>query len=358
MLTPRRRVEIALNGGSADKVPFTSYERHFPETLVNELRARGFCIVVRVGVLKTHRPNVKSGQDETEENGMTVTRAWIETPVGTLTSLTERKGISRHFAEHLFKTPDDFKALLFLIQDEQHEPDYAPAAEAIRSRGEDVIVRGGIGLEPMQMLISGGYFNIEDYCIQWMTNRDEMLRLYEALVENRRQQYPIVAASPVSHVNYGGNVIPDVIGLENFRKYYVQHYNEAAEAMRAGGILIGCHFDDDCALLAPAIAETDLDYIEAFTPEPDTDMTLGEARRAWPDKVIWINYSSSVHLSPDDVVERHAVEMLEALPSCDGILYGITEDVPHNRWEGSFPAIMDGLDRHASEHPDAYAGQE
>jgi len=28
-----------------------------------------------------------------------------------------------------------------------------------------------------------------------------------------------------------------------------------------------------------------LDYIEAFTPAPDTDMTLAAARKAWPDKV-------------------------------------------------------------------------
>ena len=34
---------------------------------------------------------------------------------------------------------------------------------------------------------------------------------------------------------------------------------------------------------------------------------------------------------------------------------GITEDVPPNRWRNSYRAIMDGLDRHAAEHPQLYA---
>ena len=137
---------------------------------------------------------------------------------------------------------------------------------------------------------------MEDFCIEWMDRRDEVLKLYDQIVENRRRVYPIVAASPASHANYGGNVVPEVIGLENFRKYYVPHYNEAAEVLHKHGKLIGCHYDANCRLLAEAIGGTDLDYIEAFTPAPDTDMSLGEARQAWPDKVLWLNFPSSVHL--------------------------------------------------------------
>ena len=354
MLSPKRRVEIALAGRTADKVPFTSYEKHFPLSLESALRARGFCVCVRRSVMRSHRPNVKSGHEEWEEGGRRMIRTWQETPVGSVSSLTERAGISRRVIEYVFKTPEDFKTLLFIIQDEQFEPDYAAYAQVEREWGDRAIVRAGIGLEPMQTLISGGMFSITDYSIQWMDNRDEILKLYDAIVENRRKQYPIVAASPASHANYGGNVIPDVIGPRNFEEYFVPHYNEAAEALHKGGVLIGCHFDDDCALLAEAIAGTDLDYIEAFTPAPDTDMTLGEARAAWPDKVIWPNFPSSVHLSPDGVVEQATVDLLEQLPSSDGIIMGITEDVPQDRWEGSFVAIMDGLDRHASERPERY----
>jgi hypothetical protein len=124
--------------------------------------------------------------------------------------------------------------------------------------------------------------------------------------------------------------------------------------MHAHGKLVGCHFDDDCKSLAVAIAETDLDYIEAFTPSPDTNMTLGEARSAWPGKVLWVNFPSSQHLRPDAEVEQVVMGLLDELGSCRGLLMAVTEDVPANRWQGSCQAIMTGLERHAREHPAAY----
>ncbi|HUW59218.1 MAG TPA: hypothetical protein VMZ92_21465, partial [Planctomycetota bacterium] len=105
---------------------------------------------------------------------------------------------------------------------------------------------------------------------------------------------------------------------------------------------------------AEVIGETDLDYIEAFTPAPDTDMTLAEARAAWPDKVLWINFPSSVHLRSDDRVEAFTVEMLSELDSVDGLIVGVTEDMPPERHLNSCRAIMDGLDRHARENPQLY----
>jgi len=139
-----------------------------------------------------------------------------------------------------------------------------------------------------------------------------------------------------------------------FEEYYTPHYNEAAEIMHAHGKLIGSHFDANCGLLSEVIGETDLDYVEAFTPAPDTDMTLAEARDAWPDKVLWINFPSSVHLRSDEQVEAFTVEMLSELDTVDGLIVGITEDMPPERHLDSCKAIMDGLDRHARENPKRY----
>jgi hypothetical protein len=36
---------------------------------------------------------------------------------------------------------------------------------------------------------------------------------------------------------------------------------------------------------------------EAFTPAPDTDMSVADAHAAWPGKVLWINYPSSLHIA-------------------------------------------------------------
>ena len=125
--------------------------------------------------------------------------------------------------------------------------------------GDDAIFRAAFGLEPLQMMISGPMMKMETFCYEWMDRRDEILKLYEAFVENRRRIYPSVAQLPAFHANYGGNVVSDIIGLANFERYYVPHYNEAAEVMHRAGKLLGSHFDANCRRLAKAIASTDLE---------------------------------------------------------------------------------------------------
>ena len=350
-------MEIVLAGGHADVVPFTMYEYKIPQCETErEMRNRGLCIVNRnVPVFRTHRPNVKVTQNVHSQNGKRFTRTHYDTPAGALTALSEAAGFTAWQHEKMFKTPDDYKAILAWIEDERFEPRYETFLEAERRWGGDAILRVGFGLEPLQALISGNIMGMEDFCIQWMDNRDEILKLYDALVEKRRQVYPIIARSPASHANYGGNVVPEIVSPGMFEEYYTPHYNEAAEVMHKHGKLIGSHFDANCGLLAKVIGETDLDYVEAFTPAPDTDMTLAEARAAWPDKVLWINFPSSVHLRSDEQVEQFAVEMLSELDSIDGLLVGITEDIPPERHLNSCKAIMDGLDRHAKENPALYA---
>jgi len=254
----------------------------------------------------------------------------------------------------MFRSPDDYRVIEFLIRDEVYEENYAAYAGAEEASNGDSILRAQIGLEPLQELISGRLIGMEAFCFEWMERRDEILKLYEALVEKRREIYPLVAQSPASHTNYGGNVVPEVIGLGTFEEYYLPHYSEAAKIMHKHGKLIGCHFDANCRLLAEAIASTDLDYIEAFTPSPDTDMTMAEARAAWPDKVLWINFPSSQHVLDDKAVEEIAYGLAEQIGDPRGFLVGITEDMPPSRWQHSCPAIMDGLERHAKEHPKRY----
>ncbi len=354
-MTPAERVERALRGGHADKVPFTIYEAKIPPCAAErQLRNRGLCILNRKSVFRTHRPNVKVTQHTYWEADKQLVRTVYDTPVGSISTLVEPVGFTTWRHERMFKRPEDYKVILFLLQDERDEPCYEAFAQAQRDFGPDAYFRAALGLEPLQALISGEFLGMEDFCIEWMDRRDEILKLYDQIVQNRRRIYPIVAASPASHANYGGNVVPEVIGPDNFRRYYVPHYNEAAEVLHKHGKLIGCHYDANCGLLAEAIGATDLDYIEAFTPAPDTDMTLRQARQAWPNKVLWVNFPSSVHLRSDEEVERVTMDLLEQAGTPDGLLMGVTEDMPPDRWQRSCTAIMDGLERHVRQRPELY----
>ena len=283
-------VPVALRGGCGDRIPFTMYECMIPQTRgEREMRNRGMCIVDRRAVFKTHCPNVKITEERFRDGDRELVRVHHETPVGTVSLLLEPAGFTTWVHERMFRSPDDYKVIEFLIQDEVYEADYAAYAEAERSSGGDSILRAQIGLEPLQHLISGRMIGMETFCLEWMERRDEILKLYRALVEKRRQVYELVAASPAFHANYGGNVVPEVIGPEVFRDYYLPHYAEAAEVMHRHGKLIGCHFDANCRILAEAIAGTDLDYIEAFTPYPDTWVKVTGSEQSCPTGDSFVN---------------------------------------------------------------------
>lgn len=164
------------------------------------------------------------------------------------------------------------------------------------------------------------------------------------MVEVARKIYPVVANGPLEFCNYGGNVIPQLIGVENFEKYYIPHYNEAAEIMHKKGKLIGCHFDADNTIIMEAIAKTDLDYIEAY--DPGMSPPVKEARSIFGRKVLWINWPSAWHLNSLEEIKRKTIELIEQAAPGNGFIIGITEDVPQDRWKDNFTAIMDGVDEY------------
>jgi hypothetical protein len=325
------------------------YENKIPQCAAERaMRNRGLCIVKRdVPAFITHRPNVKTIQKVYWEKGKRFIQTVHETPKGNLSSLDEAAGFTSWAHEKWFKSPEDYEAIRFMIQDECYEPNHEAFRSAQDHFGEDAIFRAGFGLEPLQAIISGEIMEMQTFCIEWMDRQDEVLKIYDALVEQRRKVYLMVAQSPALIANYGGNVTPEIIGLKTFERYYLPHYNEAAEAMHRHGKLIGCHFDANCKLLSKAIASTQLDYVEAFTPAPDTDMTLAQARAAWPDKILWLNFPSSLHLRSNREIREETLRLLDEIPRMEGILMGITEDVPAYRWQESCLAIMDGLQEHS-----------
>ncbi len=354
-LSPRGRVEAVLRGRSGREVPFTVYDNHLPRCLTERvLRNMGMCSVVRLPVFKVLRPDVRVKQEVYFRGDRKLVRTCYETPAGGLTTLEEPAGYTTWHLEKMFKSPDDYRAIRFLLSNERYEPDYESFALAEKRFGEDGIFRTGFGSEPLQALISGEIFSTEAFCMEWMDNRDEVLSLYDIIVRNRRMVYPVVAESPAMHANYGGNVVPEIVGADNFRQYYLPHYNEAAGIMHEHGKLIGSHFDANCRQFSEMIAGSGLDYVEAFTPAPDSDMTLKEARRAWRDKVIWLNFPSSVHLGTEEKVELTTMELLDEAEGPGGLIMGITEDVPEERWQGNFLAIMRGLEKHSRNNPGLY----
>ncbi len=339
-MTPRERVEAILNGRPADKVPLTIYEYKIPQCVVErQLRNEGLCIVERrVPTVITERPNVRIETHRYTEDEVVKVRTTYHTPVGDLYQIDQPADFTSWHLSKLFKSPDDYKPLMFLVQDEQYLPDYEEFAKAERERGEDFILRTSVGGTPLHTIMIH-WMGHETFAVEWYERRDEVLKLYDAMVEKKRELYPLVARSPASHANYGGNEVPEVMGVERFAEYVVPLYNEAAEVFHKHGKLLGAHMDGNNKPWAHLIAGSGLDYVEAFTPAPDTDMSLADALGAWPDKVLWINFPSSLHVASIERIEEVTRDLIEQAGDTNRLIIGITEDIPADRWQQNLLTI-------------------
>lgn len=343
--TPASGVLSVLKGEIPDKTPFTIYETKLERSgSERDLRNRGLCLVKRTRSYSINYKGISiKALSYRDERGRYVTRTSYDTPYGELFTVTEPAGYTSWTHERMFKSPDDYKKLLYLFENTVVSEAYDTVADMVNELGEDFVVRDNLPSEPMQALIST-YMGVEEYCMEWMDNRDEIIRLYDALVKTAREIYPIVADGPLLFANYGGNVIPEVVGVKNFEEYFVPHYNEAADIMHKKGKLLGCHLDGCNTPIMDAVAKTRLDYIEAY--DPGMSPGIKEALAWWPGKVLWLNWPSANQLDPLDDIYQRTLVMLKDSANENRLIMGITEDVPKERLIPNCMMIMKAVEEY------------
>ena len=339
-MTPRERVEAALHWQPVDFVPFTVYERKLPMCAAERrLRNDGLCIVDRVNTFSGGTTGLTTETYGYVEGGHRLERTVYHTPAGDLTCVREPLGYTTWTHEHLFKSEDDYEPLAWMLEHQSFQPYRKRFDEAQAAWEDDAFVRANATNLPIQTLISS-YMGTITFGYEWMDHRDQVERLIAALQQTFIQSCECIAQGPGVAVNLGGNHSPSILGRELFAKYIAEPWEEACEILHGAGKLVGSHLDDNNRLWADIVADSALDYVEAFTPAPDTDLTLAEARELWPDKVLWINFPSSQHHKSHEEISAITRRLIAEAGDGRGLILGITEDVPPDRWADSFDAIL------------------
>ena len=341
----KTRILNALKGNDTRHIPFTIYALFMEKcTFERELREQGMCYV-------QHSRSYSIVQKECsvkeihylDKNGEKVVRTEYHTPFKTLflEQIPRPELFTSITRKHIFKDADDYKALLWLVNDMKAIPQYEKTQSLVNYLGDDFAVRDQIPLEPLQQMITTTYMDIMTFSIEWYDNRDEILKIYSAFRELNRSIYSIVAEGPLEFVNYGGNVIPAIIGKQNFVKYYIDNYNEAAEIVHKRGKLIGTHLDDNNTIIMEEIGNTDLDYIEAYDPAISPPLDI--AFKAFKNKAIWINWPSPWHYVSEDKIIGLTQELISQKSKNDRLLIGVTENMPIGRERLLLSQILKGI---------------
>jgi hypothetical protein len=341
-MTPRERVEAALRGELANKVPVVAFADQLPRSATERrLRNSGLCLVLREpAVHRTVYTRVQEQEVRWRDQGHAFVRHEVSTPVGALSEVEELgpDGTSWH-VERLFKSPDDYPALRAMVDDQHYEPNYDEFLRVEAMVGPDFLLRPEIGYSPLHEIMYST-MGLERFAEEWATRRDEVLRLYDCLVANRRRLYPVVAASPALLVNYCGNVSSEVVGLRRFEEYYLPHYDEFAAAMHERGKLVSVHLDTNTWLFEEQIGVSQIDCIEAFTPPPVCDMSVAHARSVWHDKVLWVSFPSTTLAGPPAEVEAETRQLLREAASGIRFMLGFAELLPSAPWQDGLLTVM------------------
>ena len=296
--------------------------------LNDQLLELGVCVINKSSVWKRGLQGIQiEYRDEKAPDGSTIRHTSYFTTEGELTTIERLFPNTVWIEKYLFSNPDDYDALEAFITSRSYQADFNQFIEDDQRFDDQSIARPTTIHSPMHELIYE-FMGIENFSVQWSENRERVLHLCEILKQDWYKRVELTAASPAKFAVIEGNTQLQVIGEERLLKYYFPNIHEACEILHAKGIYAGAHLDGNNRKLAPLIAKTSLDFIESFTPAPETDLSIKEARKAWPDKALQIHFPSSVHLAGVKAIESVGRRYLEEAAPGNGFIVGISEDLP------------------------------
>jgi hypothetical protein len=318
----------ALAGEIPDRVPFAVWNNKLPnDEITQQLLEAEACIINKSTVYKAETPGVGIESEPLPEvDGYPRRRKTFHTAEGDLVTIERVTPGSIWLEKMPFAAPEDYEPLEAFISSKRYAPCFDRFLADYNKYGQQSLARPETIYTPIQDLICK-YMGVETFCVEWADRRDRLMQLFEVIAEDRRKRLEIVAQSPARFVIIEGNVITEVIGPDRFEKYHLPYIEQACELLHAKGKFGGGHFDANNKLLADSVAKTSLDLIESFTPPPDCNLPMPEARRRWPKKTIQINFPSSVHLDGPDRVRKVAGELLWQAAPGDRFIVGVSEDI-------------------------------
>lgn len=341
-MTLRERLMTTLRGGTSDRIPWNIYGWILPQTPAGRrMHGRGLSLM---GSQRIFRPVYGDGihidERRYREDGEERFLLRIETPAGTLTehSVIDPSYGSRWIRKYLIGGPEDYPAAEYLFRHTGFEPDYEPWRRAEAEMGDGGIVIGEIMPVPI-VHIMVAFMGAEGLAQGLYEHPEAFDSLMEALGRQYDRQVELAAASPAEVIWFPDNVTATIVSPRLFERYCAPVYGRAMPVMRAAGKTPIAHYDGSIRPLLQHVARTDLPVIEAVTPMPMGDVTVAEAKAAWPGKVVWVNFPGCFFLEPYDVIKAYALDLLRDAAPGGRLVIGCTEDYPYSEFEKTFGAI-------------------
>ncbi len=339
-MTSREPILSVLAGEKPDRVPFIIWDNKLPSPEIEQrLLELGACIIVKSTVWHSHLDGIEVRRDPLPPtaDGHARTRTVYRTPAGEVSETHINMPGTAWCEKHLFESAEDYDALEALLLARRYTPDFDVFRAADKRYPGACLARPVTVHSPMHEVIYE-MMGIENFCLEWADNRERVLHLVELMAADVDRRVQLMAESPAQICVIDGNTEISVVGLPLYRKFYLPHIERACRTLHAAGKYAGAHLDGNNRLIVNEVAGTALDFIESFTPPPDCDLPLADARRAWTQKTIISNLPTALHHHGAEAVRGHTRALL-AESTGDGrrLIVSVSEDLPNRGLDTIIP---------------------
>ncbi len=340
----RQRMQQFWSGEAPDQIPYTIYQnewRHVQDDPAwDAMFAKGLGVTWHVPTFQVATENVEVQETTWQEQGKSMRRVTQRTPVGEITE-DWTDGWKQKYA---IETAADYRVMKYIADHSFVQPRYEHFHAMDEKIGPNGIPLVMTGRTPLQTILVD-FVGLENFAFHLFDFEAELQELYEALLGKYRQVVDIVAAGPGHFVSVLENFTAETLGPQRFSQYHVPVYNECFPVLQEAGKVIGTHYDGRLASCKDWIAESPMDLIESLTEPPEGDLSLTEARQAWPDKLFWVNIRVSDYDLPPEELAEHVLSLVEEASVAGAQLaFEVSEHLPAS-WKTSMPVVLDALEK-------------
>jgi len=344
----RSRFEDALAGRPVSYPVYAVYDwfvNNRPGVDWERLFERGLGQIAHANVVRHEHPNFEIIETTSEQDGRTRRDVRLITDRGEL----HEWYLGEWRQEYFIKTAEDYRIMARALEDVRVVPDASAFHESEAALGENGITVGqiqglGMGRTPL-MVLQIDWAGLERFSMDLATEFPEMMNLLSLMNEIKLEEIRRAVETPPAQIKLWENLSIETLGPAHYRRYLVPLYKQILDIMRSAGKRLLVHYDGKVRVIADDIAALDIDGIDSFTEPPEGDMTVAEARAAWPGKFLWVHPNLDAYrLLDDHFVEKIRRLAREAGPSRFCLM--ISEEVPPD-WETKIPLALKALESEA-----------
>ena len=331
----RGRFQRALAGEPIDWPVYAVYDWFVEHRAIDwpSLFARGLGQINHANLIETKRPNLQVVETTRQtDRGVRRDVRWI-TDRGEL----HESYLGEWRQEYLVKSPEDYRIVQRAFEGSQYTATDQHFLRSEAALGDGGITVGHLWRTPLmetQIDLAG----LERCSLDLADDHPALLELLELMADLVLRQVREAVKTPAKYIKLWENLSIETIGRRHYRRHLAPLYHRVMEILGPAGKHLLVHYDGKLRLISDDIATLPIDGIDSFTPPPEGDMSVAEARSLWPDKFLWLHPPLGWYRESPAVMTDRISRMIDDAGARHFCLM-ISEDVPP-AWEQTVPLVL------------------